>query len=267
MRLTDTDSEMIALTRLGLRTEARVPLPGGRSNRVWRIGDLVLKRFDPDAATPLFPNDPLAEARALTLFAPLHIAPVLRAAGPDWVIYDHHEGTVWSPKADPAPLARLLHRLHGADVAPGTFRALPNGSAALHAHALGLAQPGLPPIPPDPHIPPISPRPVHADPVLGNILATAAGPLLIDWQCPGMGDPAEDLATLLSPAMIWLYCGQTPADGWGDALLSAYPDAAIVERTRALLPLYRWRIMTHCALRAARGDEGYAKALQVELLR
>lgn len=258
------DTAEAALARLGQHDAPWQPLPGGRSNRLWRIGPLVLKRFDPAAASPLFPNDPQAEARALTLLSPLGLAPRLRAAGPDWVLYDHTPGPTWPPTADPAPLARLLHRLHGTDLPADSFRPLPNGSAALLSHAMTFAPPGLPPPPPDPQLPPVPPRPVHADPVLGNILATAQGPLLIDWQCPGMGDPTEDLATLLSPAMMWLYTGQKPPAGWAEALLNAYPDPQVATRTRALLPLYRWRIMAHCAWKAARGDADYAQALRIE---
>lgn len=258
------DTAEAALARLGHTGKAWNPLPGGRSNRLWRIGPLVLKRFDPAAASPLFPNDPLAEARALTHLAPLGLAPRLRAAGSDWVLYDHHPGDTWSPKADPAPLARLLHRLHVASVPADLFRPLPNGSTAILAHAATFAPPDLPPPPADPHLPPVPSRPVHADPVLGNILATAQGPLLIDWQCPGMGDPAEDLATLLSPAMMWLYTGTNAPSGWADALLNAYPDQTVADRTRALLPLYRWRIMAHCAWKAARGHADYATALRIE---
>ena len=253
-----------ALADLGAGGGVWQPLQGGRTNRLWRIGGFVLKRHDPAAASPLFPNDPLAEARALTLFAPLGLAPRLRAAGPDWVIYDHCEGSTWPPAADPAPLARMLHRLHATPLPQDSFRPLPNGSAALLAHAAAFAPPGLPAPPSDPHLPPVRPCPVHADPIPANILSTANGPLLIDWQCPGMGDPSEDLAILLSPAMMWLYTGQKPAEGWGDALLAHYPDPAISARTRALLPIYRWRIMAHCAWKAARGDADYAAALQIE---
>ena len=259
-----TRTPQAALAALGAGDAAWLPMAGGRTNRLWRVGPFVLKRHDPAAASPLFPNDPLAEARALALLAPSGLAPTLRAAGPDWVIYDHIEGPTWPPSADPAPLARMLHRLHGTVLPAGTFRALPNGSATLLADAARFAPTGLPPPPPDPQLPPVAPRLVHADPILGNILSTAQGPLLIDWQCPGLGDPCEDLATLLSPAMMWLYTGQKPAEGWAEAVLSRYPDAAIAARTRALLPLYRWRIMAHCAWKAARGDADYAQALKIE---
>lgn len=259
-----TDSPEAALAALGAGDAPWHPLSGGRTNRLWRVGPFVLKRHDPAAASPLFPNDPLAEARALSLLAPHGLAPTLRAAGPDWVIYDHAEGPAWPPQADPAPLARMLHRLHTTDLPAGTFRALPNGSAAILSHAASFAPPGLPPPPPDPQLPPVAPRPVHTDPVLANIIATPRGPLLIDWQCPGMGDPTEDLATLASPAMMWLYTGRKPAGGWGEAILADYPDAQVAARTRALLPLYRWRIIAHCAWKASRGDADYARAMQIE---
>lgn len=254
------DPATAALARLLPAQVAWEPLPGGRTNRLWRIGPLVLKRHDPAAASPLFPNDPQAEARALALFSPDALAPRLRASGDDWLIYDHVDGTPW--RGDPAPVARMLHRLHMTPVPQGTFRPLPNGSAAILADAARFAPQDLLP-PPDPQLPPIPPRPVHADPVPGNILATAQGPLLIDWQCPGLGDPAEDLATLASPAMMWLYTGAKPPEGWAEAILNAYPDQAIADRTRTLLPLYHWRIRAHCAWKAARGDADYATAFSI----
>lgn len=239
------------------------PMPGGRSNKVWRVRGFVVKHHCSNAASPLFPNDPAAEAMALALLSPHGLAPALRAKGDDWIIYDHVTGTQW--QGDPAPLARMLHRLHGTRLPPGSFRPLPNGSAALLAHATGFAPPGLPPPPLDPGFAPVAPRPVHADAVMGNILATRSGPLLIDWQCPGLGDPSEDLATLSSPAMMWLYTGQIAPPAWADALFAAYPCKETVARTRALLPIYRWRIAAHCAWKAVRGDADYAQALQIEL--
>jgi hypothetical protein len=238
-------------------------MAGGRSNAVWRVGGFVVKHHRPDAASPLFPNDPVAEAKALTLLSPLGLAPRLRASGADWIIYDHARGSVW--QGDPAPVAQMLHRLHSSALPSDAFRPLPNGSAALLAHATSFAPPGLPPPPHDPGLPPVAPRTVHADVVPGNILATPTGPLLIDWQCPGMGDPAEDLATLTSPAMMWLYTGRIAPASWAEALFAAYPCAQTAARSRALRPLYLWRIAAHCAWKAARGDADYARALQFQL--
>lgn len=239
-------------------------LRGGRTNRLWQVADLVLKRHDPAAESPLFPNSATDEARALRLFAPLGLAPRLRAAGADWVIYDHLPGTIGS--ADPAAVARMLGRLHGVDLPAGTFRAVPNGSAELLAQARAIAEGlGLPAPPADPALPPTIPRVVHADAVAGNVVAGSDGPCLIDWQCPGQGDAAEDIAAYLSPAMMWLYSGRTLAPAERAEFLSAYPDRATVHRFLALEPLYRWRMAAHCAWRARRGDADYARALRLEL--
>lgn len=238
-------------------------LAGGRTNHVWRIGPVVLKCHEPAGATPLFPNDPQAETTALRLFAPRGIAPHLLAEGAGWLICRYLPRQETPPT--PASVAHLLHRLHSHPVPGAPFRILPNGSAAILAHARSFAPAGLPAPPDDPQVPPVAPRPIHGDAVPGNILSTPSGPVLIDWQCPGMGDPAEDLATLLSPAMMWLYTGEKQDEGWREALLHAYPDRATADRTRTLLPLFRWRIMAHCAWKASRGDADYAPALRIEL--
>ena len=239
-------------------------LRGGRTNRLWQVGDLVLKRHEPAAASPLFPNSAADEARALQTFAPLGLAPRLRAAGVDWVIYDHLPGRIGT--GDPARVARMLGRLHAQDLPAGTFRPVPNGSAALLAQARAIAEgldlPSPPPVPP---LPPAPARVVHGDAVAGNVVDGPDGPCLIDWQCPGQGDAAEDIAAYLSPAMMWLYSGQTLSPADRAAFLTAYPDRATVERYLALEPLYRWRMAAHCAWRARRGDDGYARALRLEL--
>ena len=38
-----------------------LPLTGGRTNHLWRVGDQVVKVFDGSQASPLFPNDDAAE--------------------------------------------------------------------------------------------------------------------------------------------------------------------------------------------------------------
>lgn len=257
-----TDTPEAALLRLdpALAAAVWVPLAGGRTNRLWRVGAFTVKRFDLDAASPLFPNDPLAEARALALFAPLGLAPRLRAAGRDWLIYDHIEGE--GLRGDPAPVAVMLHRLHGCGVEAG-FRLSPNGSAAVLADAARIHP--MAGAPADPGIGPVRAVPIHADAVAGNVLVTPAGARLIDWQCPAMGDPAEDICTFLSPAMTWLYTGQPMTAERAEAFLAAYPDQAMAARARALRPLYGWRIAAHCAWKAARGDADYAQALKLEL--
>jgi aminoglycoside phosphotransferase (APT) family kinase protein len=236
------------------------PLRGGRVNRLWRVGGAVVKQFDPAGDSPLFPNSAADEAAALRFAAPQGLAPALRAAGPDWVIRSHAPGRPW--RSDPGLAARLLARLHALPP-PASFAPRPGGSAAILAQAAAIGAPW--PAPADPGIgPPARPAPLHGDPVPGNILVHRGSALLIDWQCPAAGDPAEDIALFLSPAMQWLYRGAPLSADDTAAFLAAYGDAAAVARYRALAPLLHWRIAAHCAWRARRGDAGYARALRLE---
>ena len=68
-----------------LRDQPWLPLAGGRTNRLWRVGQAVIKAYDPAAASPLFPNDPAAEARALAQLGPIGLAPDLIGAGDGWL--------------------------------------------------------------------------------------------------------------------------------------------------------------------------------------
>jgi hypothetical protein len=226
----------------------------------------VVKLFDPAGASPLFPNDARAEAGALRLLAPLGLAPDLRAEGAGWIAYAHVPGRAWrhGPRAVAAALARV-HALPGEG-----FRDLPSGSAAVLAQGAAIAaqcRGALPPPPADPGVPPHpAPRLIHGDAVPGNLIVTRAGRVLpIDWQCPARGDPAEDLATFLSPAMQRIYRGRPLSAATAAAFLAAYPCAEIVARTRAMLPVFRWRMAAHCLWKAERGAPGYAEALALEL--
>lgn len=248
-----------------LKDQPWLPLAGGRTNRLWRVGQAVIKAYDPAAASPLFPNDPVAEARALALLGPLGLAPDLIGAGDGWLAYAHVDGQVW--QADPAPVARMLARLHRQR--PPGFRPVASGSAALLAQAQAIAaacSTSLPPAPQDPGVPPVpSPCLIHADAVAGNLIDGPEGVTLIDWQCPASGDPTEDLATFLSPAMQWLYRGSVLSARETHTFLGAYPDPAVTDRYLRLQPLYRWRMAAHCLWKADRGAPDYEKALAAEL--
>lgn len=242
------------------------PLSGGRSNRLWQVGPWVVKLFDPDAASPLFPNDPQAETLALRHVAPSGLAPQLRATGPDWLAYAHVPGAVWQSVS--APVAVALGRLHRLPLV-AALRAQPSGSAAMAAQGAAIAAQchgALPPPPPDAGVPPVNnPCLIHGDAVPGNVIVGPQGVTLIDWQCPAIGDPAEDLAAFLSPAMQWLYRGKVLTDTEAAAFLHAYPDTATVARYQALAPAFHWRMAAHCLWKAERGVADYAKALDLEL--
>lgn len=238
-------------------------LSGGRINRLWRVGGAVVKAYRPERASPLFPNDPQAEARVLRHLAGRGLAPVLLAQGAGWIVYRHCPGRIW--QQGPAPVARALGAVHRLAPPPG-LRALPMGGAAIMAAARGLPVPaGLPLMPRADAPAPARRVLVHGDPVPGNLILRAGRVVLIDWQCPGAGDPVDDLALFLSPAMQALYRGAPLSAGESAAFLAAYPDGATVARYLALRPLLHWRIAAHCALRAAQGATDYAAALRLEL--
>jgi hypothetical protein len=240
-------------------------------NALWRVGRVMVKAVRPDGASPLFPNSAADEAEALRRLGPRGLAPRLIAAGADWLAYARVPGHSW--RRGPEAAARSLHALHVTDAAL-PFRSAPSGSAALLAHGLLIAAAchgPVPAAPPDPGVPP-PPRPrlIHGDAVAGNLVtgAAAAGRAVatwIDWQCAALGDPAEDLAAFLSPAMQQLYRGRPLAAAETAAFLAAYPDAAVVARYRALAPLLHWRIAVHCLWRAERGAPGYAAAAGLEM--
>ncbi|MBR9762715.1 MAG: phosphotransferase [Rhodobacteraceae bacterium] len=250
-------------------------LDGGRSNLCWRIaapgGDLVLKLYRPARAGPVFPNDPEAEARCLIhldgqRLAPQFLARWQGALGP-CLVYRHLPGPLW--QGDGRSLGRLLRRLHDHPVPEGVRRA-PDGSAALrlqiaaqidgHAGARDL----LAGLPGDEVAPFDRPVLLHGDPVAGNLVDTPGGLRLIDWQCPALGDPCLDLATVLSPAMSHLYLGRVLTAAEAGAFLAAYDRPALIPRLRQLQPFLSARMISHCLCRAAEGSAEDARAADLE---
>lgn len=266
-----------AMRGLGLDPDGAewVPLRGGRVNRLWRVGDRVVKLYHPAGATPLFPNDPAAEVAALTALRDREIAPRLVAAAPDatppCLVYRHLDGP--SAAVTPWDAGALLARLH-AEPPPDGLRRLPGGSDILRqgdamlpdlpdsqARRLRALRPSAPPLPPQKGVF------LHGDPVPANIVSTAKGPRLIDWQCPAIGDPAEDLAIFLSPAMQAIY-GQGPLSPAQEAaFLDAYGHPDRRDALAAAAPARHWRMAVYCLWKAARGDMAYASAADLELQR
>ncbi|NRB16916.1 MAG: phosphotransferase [Rhodobacteraceae bacterium] len=247
----------------GLAVENPERLAGGRSNLVWRAGSVVIKLYQRPGENPLFANDALREGASLKALAGTGLAPEFLAAGQfngcKWLAYNHIEGTVW--QQDTALVAQLLGRLHDQ---PGFFR-LPkgrNGSAELTEQTLailarchssnplrGLAPSGQVAACENPVV-------IHGDPVPGNLVDHAGTLTLIDWQCPQQGDPAEDLALFLSPAMQLLYRGTPLTRLEEDAFLGAYPDRRVVARLLALKPWFHWRMAAYCLWRSGQGNQG-----------
>lgn len=251
---------------------------GGRTNRVWKVlggaNDAVLKLYCAPFDNPLFRNDAALEVTCLRALKTTGFVPNLRATGEfeadNWVFYDHAPGTPW--QTETPDVAYLLRRLHDLPVqvdAPAGC----NGSADLAEHARRILagcrsdlKSRLEQKMPRTHVAPTDQTClIHGDPVAGNILVSRTGLTLIDWQCPATGDPCEDLAMFLSPAMQHIYRGGTLTSEQVDQFLTAYGRPDITERHAALRPWYAWRMAAYCLWRAEKGAPDYAVGFKLEL--
>ncbi|MCT8158649.1 aminoglycoside phosphotransferase family protein [Pseudoruegeria sp. SHC-113] len=271
-----------AILRAVLERQGLIPaatrwavLAGGRSNALWRVQgggvDLVCKLYRPARGNALFPNEAEAEAVALQALAGTELAPPFlgKADSPLGVVilYGFVPGT--HGEVAPQDVARALGRLHGLPQRPELRR---TGSDPAEIAKMGrfflegnresrLAE-MLPEVPP---LPPASSCLIHGDAVPANIIASDSGPVFIDWQCPALGDAAEDLAIYLSPAMQQIYGSGPLTEAQQAAFLAAYPDAETAARYRALAPLFHWRMAAYCDWKARRGEAEYARARDLEI--
>ncbi len=253
-------------------------LYGGRTNHVWKVlsgnSDAVLKLFSTGFQNPLFRNDARLESECLRTLNSFGFVPNLRATGSfgddSWVYYDHAPGVPWQD--DVSGVAHLLGRLHqipvNLDLPNGR-----NGSADLEQHACQILadchaeeRRSLLAKKPQAQVPPLSARClIHGDPVAGNILQSKNGLTLIDWQCPAFGDPCEDLAIFLSPAMQQLYRGAPLSEAEETLFLKAYDQPDITERYLSLRPWFAWRMAAYCLWRAENGAADYAIGYELEV--
>ncbi len=253
-------------------------LYGGRTNQVWKVlgeeYDRVLKLYRTALRNPLFRNDAGLEAGCLQALAHTGFVPRLRGSGQygmdRWVFYDHAPGSPW--QSGPEEVASLLNRLHSLPPAVEAPDGC-NGSADLARHGQQILEActsadrsrleGLKPVGQVAALP--HRCLIHGDPVPGNILVASSGLTLIDWQCPALGDPCEDLALFLSPAMQVLYRGAALTRDEEDRFLSAYQNAAVTDRYRSLRRWYTWRTAAYCLWRKENGAPDYAKGFELEL--
>lgn len=242
---------------------AATPLPGGYWNDVQRVQgdgvDWVVKAFARQDGWRLFPILPDEEARALHVLRGRRVAPDPVAyhprvgERPAVLVYAWVAGDQW--QAGAGPVGELLRRQHAV---PATgFREVPTASEGILAEGerlLAGADPDdaarLRALRPGRRVQPAARRAlVHTDAGSGNVIVGDDGPRLIDWQCPAIGDPAEDLFAFLSPAFQVLY-GHEPLDpAERDACLDAYGERAVLARLAALEPAYAYRFGAYCAMR------------------
>ena len=215
-------------------------LTGGFWNQVYRLqfGEklMVIKQFFKGVANPMFPVMPDTEAAALSYLqgstcAPEPIAYLPQTPAGDILLYGYVAGLPW--KFDPQnaekctkDVAELLARVHRTPIdanAKNSFRLLPQSPKELYAHSLtllgecdetvrGSLEHLKQQLADCPLTVPCAPVLVHTDCGPGNIIVGDAGPCLIDWQCPGLGDPLQDMFTFASPAMQILYHCEPLAD-------------------------------------------------------
>jgi thiamine kinase len=258
---------------------------------VWKVregrGFVIEKDYaeDPGRANPMYPNLPDHEAAAMCHLAGSGCAPELvsyRPAGDGHgaqVVYRYVSGTQW--RSGVGDVARLLQRVHAGEPPRGLRRLRRSASEAIvHAdemvadtptkslrHTMQAARPsaGRDARPPRLSL-------VHTDCGPGNIVRSRNGLVLIDWQCPGLGDPVEDLACFLSPAMMHLYGASAHRASARADFLAAYDDPATVDRYLRDGAAWHFRIAAYCAWRIPHTSrrqpvvaQRYREALAAEL--
>ena len=104
---------------------------------------------------------------------------------------------------------------------------------------------------------------LHCDIVAGNVIVEDGTARLIDWQCPGRGDPCEDIASFLSPAMQLLYRGKILSAQEISEFFDAYPTHQ--PRYEALAAAYHFRMAAYCQWQIEQGQNDYVAGLEAEL--
>ncbi len=231
-----------------------------------------MKLYAGAAQNPLFPNDPKSEAHLLRSLSGQSFAPQFLAEMPTEVgsctVYAHVPGHMWH--AGTAQVANLMRKLHRQPV-PSGLRSTPNGSDALTQQILEIVgrchvMPDLLAQLPRRDIAPTSERVLlHTDIVPGNLIRNDSGLHLIDWQCPAVGDPCEDIAVFLSPAMQLLYRGSALEVVEIEAFFAAYDVPHVMQRWQALAPFYHARMAAYCLWQFENGRPDYEAGLALEV--
>ena len=262
------------------------PLTGGYWNAVSRVRadgvDWVCKVFAEEPPLTMFPILPDDEARALQELRGLRVAPEFVAYFPaaadhaPVLVYEWVEGAQWEHGT--AQVAEVFRRQHAVEVAG--FREVPIESEGMLAYGDRMAASvdteeatALLALRPTRAVGPCAHRVLlHTDAGTGNFIVGDDGPRLIDWQCPALGDAAEDLFTFLSPAFQVLYDHEplTPAER--AEFLDAYGDADVLARLDALWPALTYRMGAYCVMRQVdlaesdpTGSARYARAVSLSL--
>jgi aminoglycoside phosphotransferase (APT) family kinase protein len=173
------------------------------------------------------------------------------------LIYTYLPGELWQGSL--ASLAVLMRRYHHYPVAAQGFRLLAQSPRAIVDQAeelladcqedalvreLRLLRPKLR------EYPSLNqPCLVHTDAWVGNFIGSGQQAYLIDWQCPGLGDPVEDVWTLLESGYQQLINLPLYTQTQKQQFLEAYSDTAVLERLSLLSPYFAYRVAAHSIAR------------------
>lgn len=282
------------LARHGIAGEAAQwqRLTGGYHNDVYRVRDgdidVVMKHYVAPSGNPMFPQLPIDEHRALrhlagTGLAPDPVAFFDEVDGHPALVYRFVPGSAWQTGV--GSIAVLLAAVHGLEAGSHWRAGVSAGADALaHAHSM------IDTCPPSEErrrlgqlltemggtttSPGAATTLVHTDCGPGNVIMATHGAVLIDWQCPALGDPIEDLANFCSPAIQILYDRAPLTTSEEIELIERY--GAVHPATADRWPSARWvfhgRLAAYCCVRRSELRERepevsarYARALAAEL--
>jgi aminoglycoside phosphotransferase (APT) family kinase protein len=244
-------------------------LKGGYLNQVYRVrgkeggedADWVIKFFMPETELALFPNLPEDERKATYLASTIGRAPApvsyFETQDGPVLIYEYCEGEIWQKGVGEVGL--LLRDLRTLDTTDYSFREVP----VLPSEILAEGDAFLPKIGAEmrARLTWLRPKPIDIDPIPHSFLHTDIGPgniivtkgtgrlVVIDWQCPAVGDPVQDIIAFLSPAFQILYGRQPLTPSQEAEFFDAYDDPDLRRRYDAMLPFYDWRMAGYCATR------------------
>ena len=245
-------------------------LTGGYHNYVYRLRnndgiDWVIKQYVTHSDVPLFPVLPDHESGALKVLKETGVTPKYIDFLPHVekgaiLIYEFVEGEQW--QKDTSLVARMLAKVHQTksnQTLQNAFRQLPYKPADLIQQTqsiLGLMQDSseatsqLDRYLIDSHwSEQIECSLIHTDCGPGNIVIGNQQSVLIDWQCPGLGDPIEDLINFSSPSMQILYGLSPLIDQQLSEFFDAYDNPEAITRLNTNGIYYRARFVAYCFYR------------------
>ncbi|MCX8502830.1 MAG: phosphotransferase [Beijerinckiaceae bacterium] len=261
-------------------------LAGGYWNDVLKVsnpsGTYVVKCYRAVLKDSLFPNLPDAEAAALQRLSGLNVAPEPLAFWPDdgILVYGYVEGEGWQD--DLIGMANLLRRKEAAD--PHGFRVVPitaegiltEGDALFARCTMDKLYSAFQRGRPSPLATPTPERLslIHTDIGATNLIGHGEDLRLVDWQCPAMGDLAEDVYSFLSPAFQILNLCQPLSEAARRQFFDALDMPRVKQRYHTLEQSFAYRMAGYCCLRYQTvGDsdiavrDRYIRAAEAELER